>query len=77
MEKTIIQLVEEIIGHELNRVASLDLLNHGLDSLAIVQLALNMEKKFSIELMTDSFKIENFRSVDSIKLLIQSKTGLQ
>lgn len=45
----------------------------GLDSLASVELALNLEDHFGLYFNDDDLRFENFASIDSIVALISGK----
>ena len=53
-----------------------DLYQEGLDSMALMQLILQLEQGFDIRLDASDLGRENFQSLRSIQQLIQKKQGL-
>jgi acyl carrier protein len=57
-----------------NRSNDADLLGAGLlDSLALVDLLVNIEQEFGLEISLDTLEIDSFRSIDSIAEFIRSQ----
>jgi acyl carrier protein len=56
--------------------ANADLIDGGfLDSLALVELVFRLEQQFEIELPLDELDIENFRTVEQIANVVESRRG--
>ena len=63
------QLVQELLGEKMLRTA--DLISTGkLDSLALVNLILELESRFSITFDYDSLDLISFRSINSISTTV-------
>ncbi len=57
--------------------AETDLIESGLlDSLALVELLFEIERRFRVDLSLDELEIENFRTVDRISQFITSQKKL-
>ncbi len=57
--------------------AETDLIESGLlDSLALVELLFEIERRFEVDLSLDELEIENFRTVDRISQFITSQRKL-
>ena len=53
-----------------------DLFDTGvLDSLAFVELLLQLEREFGVTTSVDDLEVENFRSIDSIAEFVVSRAG--
>jgi acyl carrier protein len=53
-----------------------DLFDTGvLDSLAFVELLLQLEREFGVTTSVDDLESDNFRSIDSIAEFVRSRTG--
>lgn len=74
-EKALIELVESIIAkktHALTAKTSLFEIGY-LDSMAMIQLATELEKKYSFEFATSDISIQNFQSIENIQNLLINK----
>ncbi len=47
---------------------------HGVDSVALFELAVGLEEEFNIPMDDANFSVESFRSVNTIAALVESKT---
>lgn len=74
-EKALIELVESIVAkknHNLTAKTSLFEMGY-LDSMAMIQLATELEKKYSFEFATSDISIQNFQTIESIQNLLINK----
>ncbi|MCH7228088.1 acyl carrier protein [Haloferula sp. A504] len=74
METELAQILrEEILDHDGNIGADTDLFEIGLDSMAIMQLQLAVEERFSVTIDPADLSRENFQTPEAITRLIKSK----
>ena len=77
MESQLHETLTNLFSSKLNiqvPSADTDLLGTGmLDSLALVDLLVNIEQEFSIQVSLDSLEIDNFRSIASIAEFITTQ----
>ncbi|MEW2289178.1 acyl carrier protein [Streptomyces sp. NPDC047841] len=74
----IIEAVRECVTELIGTTAFSDgdlLADHGLDSLAGVELTLNLEDRFDITFGDDELSFEHFSKVETIVGLIEAKLG--
>lgn len=74
-EKALIELVESIVAkknHNLTAKTSLFEMGY-LDSMAMIQLATELEKKYSFEFATSDISIQNFQTIENIQNLLINK----
>ncbi|MNB80292.1 acyl carrier protein [compost metagenome] len=78
-----IQYLKKIINQKLNGILSKEVepganLSHeGLDSIKTIELIVNLEVEFDIQIDDQDLLIENFSSVDKIAALLSGKYGVQ
>jgi acyl carrier protein len=74
MESKLLQIIQdEILGSPEPLTPESDLFEAGLDSMAIMQLLLQIEDHFQIALEPADLSRENFRTASKIAALITSK----
>jgi len=57
--------------------AETDLIETGLlDSLALVELLVQLEESFDVSISTDDLELENFRSITSIALFVMERAAV-
>lgn len=61
----IIKIIEEVIGTEITD-NSINLFNHGLNSLGVLKLVTIIEERLSIEIDDDDLTVENMSTANSI-----------
>ncbi len=74
MENRIIEIIEEISGQtDLKEKKDIDLLeNEIIDSLGFIELISELEDEFNIEIQPTQVSPDTWRSIDSIKKLVES-----
>lgn len=78
-EKALIELVESIVAkknHNLTAKTSLFEMGY-LDSMAMIQLATELERKYSFEFATSDISIQNFQTIENIQNLLINKYKCQ
>lgn len=70
VERLFLDVTPESIGDSDNLMESL-----GVDSVALFELVVGLEDEFGIHMEDVDFKIDSFRSVDTIAEFVESKGG--
>jgi len=72
--------VVELFAEKLNldvASAETDLIETGLlDSLALVELLVQLEESFDVSISTDDLELENFRSITSIAVFVMQRAAV-
>lgn len=70
-------LIMDKVTNTLNREVIIkndtDLMNLGINSLLLIEIIVEIEERFSIEVLDDDLTTENFRTIDSISNLLINK----
>jgi acyl carrier protein len=77
LTREISQLINDQLLVEVNSPDD-DLLATGiLDSLTLVQLLFDLERRFGVTIPLEELEIDDFRSVNSITRLVQARSGVK
>ncbi|MFC3788058.1 acyl carrier protein [Paenibacillus sp. GCM10012307] len=76
MEQVISKKLSEVFNREVNFDYETDLRNEGLDSIKTIELIVNLEVEFNIQIDDQDLLIENFSRVTKIKKLLSEKYGV-
>lgn len=75
IEKSIAEFVQEFLSLPEPPGTADRLFDHGLDSLASVELTLTLEDRFGIVFGDNELSFENFGSVDAIAAIVAAQLG--
>ncbi|MBJ6360577.1 acyl carrier protein [Paenibacillus sp. MAHUQ-46] len=76
LEQVISKKLSEVFNREVNFDYETDLRNEGLDSIKTIELIVNLEVEFNIQIDDQDLLIENFSRVTKIKKLLSEKYGV-
>lgn len=75
MEKKVIKLLAEVLNLSYEKIAGINgddnLIEYALDSLTAIELVVNLESEFDIEVDEDDLLIEKLDTINKIILLIK------
>ncbi|OHX39629.1 MULTISPECIES: acyl carrier protein [Cytobacillus] len=73
LKKLILEKVSNSLGREVKLKYDTNLLNEGINSLLLIEIIVELEEVFSIEILDDDLTTDNFNSIDSISNLLLNK----
>jgi acyl carrier protein len=77
LEKIIVLKLSEVLHREVNLDFNADLRNEGLDSIKTIEMIVNIEVEFDIQIEDQDLLVENFSTIAKISDLLVKKYGVQ
>lgn len=77
VERIVFEKISEVFNREVQISYDTDLRNEGLDSVKTIELIVNLEIEFDIEIDDQDLLVENFSTIHKIAILLSGKYGVK